>query len=312
MTLRAAVVGTNWGQVHVGALRAAGVQVVALCGTDPDRTRQVADEQGIDRVVTEVGHLLDPALSLDLVTVATPAATHGAVLAATAGLPAICEKPMIGLDGSPADLAGLNTDGIWVNYAYRYLPQARALSAALPELGPTSDVEVDAWYDMDLSFGPDRWVVELASHPLSGAAAMLGAPSAVGPASVDESWVRMDLAFGGTAGVLRCVHEPGLNGLRTRLRLNSDRGSASIVGEYRVGGAWSYQTEGLGWVDNPASDQGPGDPWIAANYASFADIVSTMTSGKGPQPGQFDVRSALALDSAVRTALGIEDPVEAD
>ncbi len=48
--MRAAVIGTNWGRLHIHALRRSGVHVAAVCGgpADHDRTCQVAREHGID------------------------------------------------------------------------------------------------------------------------------------------------------------------------------------------------------------------------------------------------------------------------
>jgi predicted dehydrogenase len=48
MAPRVAVVGTGFGaRVHVPALRAAGFEVVALVGTDPDRTARRAARAGV-------------------------------------------------------------------------------------------------------------------------------------------------------------------------------------------------------------------------------------------------------------------------
>ena len=85
-----AVVGTSFGgRVHVPALRAAGFDVVALVGRDPERTRRRADELGVALGTVE----LDEALEIlgdgpRAVTVSTPPDSHVApVLAALDGCP---------------------------------------------------------------------------------------------------------------------------------------------------------------------------------------------------------------------------------
>lgn len=89
------VIGTGFGCVtHVRALRAAGFEVVALVGRDPDRTADRARLFDIPRALTSV----EEALRLDgvvAVTIATPPHTHAeiALAAIAAGKHVICEKP---------------------------------------------------------------------------------------------------------------------------------------------------------------------------------------------------------------------------
>src|SRR5215831_8691981 len=94
-TLGAVVVGTGFGCItHARALRAAGIAVRALVGRDPVRTRQRAEQFGVDVALTSI----DEALALDgvdAVTIATPPHTHAelALAAIAAGKHVICEKP---------------------------------------------------------------------------------------------------------------------------------------------------------------------------------------------------------------------------
>jgi len=89
------VFGTGFGCVtHVRALRAAGFDVVALVGRDPERTAVRAALFDIPLALTSV----DRALGLegvDAVTIATPPHTHAAIALAAiaAGKHLICEKP---------------------------------------------------------------------------------------------------------------------------------------------------------------------------------------------------------------------------
>jgi len=89
------VVGTGFGCItHVRALRAAGLNVLAVVGRDPERTRERAQKFGVPFALTS----LNRALTLDgvdAVTIATPPHTHGdiALTAIAAGKHVICEKP---------------------------------------------------------------------------------------------------------------------------------------------------------------------------------------------------------------------------
>src|SRR5262245_38143661 len=58
MRMRIGIIGTNWGRMHIGAFRAAGAEVVALCGLDAGRARSVATEERIPLATTDVAELI--------------------------------------------------------------------------------------------------------------------------------------------------------------------------------------------------------------------------------------------------------------
>ncbi len=90
------VVGSGFGtRVHVPALRAAGFDVVGLVGRDPDRTARRAERAGIEHSFASVDAALGSGLDFDVVTIATPPATHEsiAVTALESGHHVVCEKP---------------------------------------------------------------------------------------------------------------------------------------------------------------------------------------------------------------------------
>jgi predicted dehydrogenase len=91
---RVAVVGTSFGgRVHVPALQAAGFDVVALVGRDPERTQARAAALGVAHGCTSLAEAL--ALGLDAVTVSTPPDAHVELVleAIGAGMHVLCEKP---------------------------------------------------------------------------------------------------------------------------------------------------------------------------------------------------------------------------
>ena len=94
-TLGAAVVGTGFGVLtHARALRAAGFEVRALVGRNPERTAERAARFGIPHAFTSLADAL--ALpGVDAVTIATPPHTHAeiALAAIAAGKHVLCEKP---------------------------------------------------------------------------------------------------------------------------------------------------------------------------------------------------------------------------
>jgi predicted dehydrogenase len=90
-----AVIGTSFGCLtHVRALRAAGLDVLALVGRDPTKTKERAERFDVPTALTAV----DDALTLpgvDAVTIATPPHTHADIALAViaAGKHVVCEKP---------------------------------------------------------------------------------------------------------------------------------------------------------------------------------------------------------------------------
>jgi predicted dehydrogenase len=93
--IRAVVIGTGFGCVtHVRALRNAGIEVAAVVGRDPEKTKTRAALFDIPVALSS----LDEALALpdlDAVTIATPPHTHAeiALKSIAAGKHLICEKP---------------------------------------------------------------------------------------------------------------------------------------------------------------------------------------------------------------------------
>src|SRR4051794_7915756 len=174
--MRAAVVGTGWGRVHLRALRQLGVDVVAVCGSPEDahRTQAVANEENIPLALHDARSVLD--VGVDLVSVATPARTHDEMLTLFHDVPTICEKPVAGVDG---DLARMRQGGAptYVNYAFSFLDTARVFAEALQRVGAPARVTIDTAYDLPLAFTGPEWFLEGASHPLSFVVHLLGAPT---------------------------------------------------------------------------------------------------------------------------------------
>jgi predicted dehydrogenase len=111
----AVVVGTSYGVLtHVGALRDAGFDVVALVGRDASKAGSRARSLGIPHGLND----LDQALSLGgtgVVTVATPPHTHAdiSLAAIAAGKHVLCEKPFaLNLAQARQVLAAANKAGV--------------------------------------------------------------------------------------------------------------------------------------------------------------------------------------------------------
>ncbi|HEU5301505.1 MAG TPA: Gfo/Idh/MocA family oxidoreductase [Acidimicrobiia bacterium] len=135
---RAVVVGSGFGcRVHVPALRAAGFEIAALVGQDPERTGRRAQRAGIGTACTSLADAL--ALpGVEAVTIATPPDTHAALAieAAEAGRHVLCEKPFA-LDVAEAEamLAAAGAAGVThlVGHEFRWAPERSVVGRAIAD-----------------------------------------------------------------------------------------------------------------------------------------------------------------------------------
>jgi predicted dehydrogenase len=96
MSLRAVVIGAGWaGEGHTTALRAAGVEVVAMCGRTPEPAHAMAEKLGVEEVRFDWRAALEE-FRPDIVSIATPARPHRemAEAASELGCHVACDKPL--------------------------------------------------------------------------------------------------------------------------------------------------------------------------------------------------------------------------
>ncbi len=107
--LRVAVVGLGVGKGHVRAYQALPdrFELVALCDIDEAKAREIAGQNEVPQVVTDLADLcrMD---DLDVIDICTPPHLHFAQIRQTlaAGKHAICEKPLVSSLREVDDLAG--------------------------------------------------------------------------------------------------------------------------------------------------------------------------------------------------------------
>src|SRR5438132_7125312 len=91
---RIGIIGTGWGaRSQVPNFREAGLEVVAIAGSRPERTRRVAGELGLEAV--DDWRALVARGDVDLISIVTPPSEHVTMSTAAldAGKHVICEKP---------------------------------------------------------------------------------------------------------------------------------------------------------------------------------------------------------------------------
>jgi len=304
--MRAAVVGTRWGLVHVYALRRHGVEVVALCGMQAAATQQAAREQGVPVAVTQAAALRE--LGVDLVCIATPPATHAEVAAACGAPAVLCEKPVLGVRGTAADLA-LFPRASWVNLAFAFLPEAVGLREAVEAAGGAQRARVHTTYELERRLPAADALLELAIHPWSWIRQACGAPQLQeAGASADGGW--LSLRHGEVAVALSVRHEPGLRGIRHVIEVDTRAGAWRLEGRFVVGEAWRFRLVAPDGSEMPAADRSAGaaaDPWIEANVRSVGRVLEALRGGgssvESSGPRVCTVHDAWQLDAIVQQAL---------
>ncbi|QRK13521.1 Gfo/Idh/MocA family oxidoreductase [Archangium violaceum] len=324
--MRIGVIGTKWGLMHVGAFRAAGAEVVALCGQHLEPTREVASREGIPLATTDVRELC---AVVDVVVVASPDALHREHVEAAvdAGLAVLCEKPLT-LTREDAEALVEKTRRAKrpcvVNFPYRMLPPLRALRAWLSEHAahhlvltmrnnfvPTDAREPGAWQGHSADFGG-------VSHLLDAALWLTGASPTWVQASLSGRPVHTAALHVGlsSGAVLVLTHaaspEPGLHGGWSLLGADWEAGFSGGFIPAREGwcvspvrcfesGAWRELAPGL--------EPRPGgrEPWAEAHVETARRFLEMLGEPPEVDLDLASVEEAATVQRILSAAMVSED-----
>ncbi len=127
MGYQAAVIGTGFiGPVHVEGLRRAGVEVVGVLGSQPEKSLRAAESLGIEKAYANLDELLSDD-AVDCVHIASPNQAHfeQAARCLSAEKHVLCEKPLAMNSSESRQLVTLAAKAglaAGVNYNIRYYP----------------------------------------------------------------------------------------------------------------------------------------------------------------------------------------------
>lgn len=136
--IRVGIIGSNYGLAHIAPMRAAGAEVIALCGRDPAKTARLAAHHQIPLSTTSIDQLC---AAVDAVVVAGPDGLHhDHVLQVLGhGRHLLCEKPLSRTFSEAQTLvaAAQASDRVCaVAFAYRHIAVLRQLAAWLGQRRP--------------------------------------------------------------------------------------------------------------------------------------------------------------------------------
>lgn len=306
--MRAGIIGCNWGLSYLAPLRAAGVEVAALCSPDEPQLAAIASREGINRWHRDPAELDD----LTLIVIATPAASHLSLLEQFRTHPLICEKPLFGWHQPVSAACRLGRAPLWVNYAFAFLPAARQLAAALPQLGQIDRVEVHSQLLTPLTFDWPHWFTEVASHPLSLLLHLFGPawPRHHGPIMAKAGSTQ-------AAGYqLHCWWPQGISaeirvtaaarpGISHCLRCYGEHGILQLDGEMSWGGPWRFAPLSHNGIALALPSE-EGDHWLSANHRAIVQMVRAIRGDishqQGLASGLFDAPKALGLEALLAPA----------
>ncbi|WP_454050620.1 Gfo/Idh/MocA family protein [Cellulomonas sp. Marseille-Q8402] len=290
------------------------VEVTAIAARDRSRAEEMAERDGIPRVLDDYDALLaDP--DVDAVYVPTPAALHGVwvLRAIAAGKHVLCEKPFTANAAEAEDVAAAAAgSGLVVMEAFhsQHHPSWARLRELLAEGAIGDVVSAEADFCVEIADRSDiRWqesmgggaLMDLGVYPLRFLTHVLGAPTvrsaeAVEVDGVDASIVvHLDLP-GGVDGTLRASMVE-TEDQRAWARITGTAGTITVHAPYapQNGGRIVVERDG-------ASTEEPVDPtgsyvWM---LRSFADAV---LHGGDPVSGTTQAVAAMRLvDDAYRAA----------
>ena len=151
--LRAALIGCGKiAKTHVSALRAAGVDLAAVCDRDEQRATQIAALAPGAEVFADADAMLAQARP-DVVHILTSPASHAplAIKVAEAGAHALVEKPVaLSVREADAMIAAAQANGVHLiaNHNYLFKPSIERARQLLDEGAIGEVVHVEAYYGL--------------------------------------------------------------------------------------------------------------------------------------------------------------------
>ncbi len=301
--MKTAVVGINWGHVHINAFRQLGHEVAAVVAPDPDKCSAVARQYGIAHAFTSIEELAQ--VGPDLVSLAVPAHVHGDAIrkALQLGCAVVCEKPVLGYSGRPETYREL-PEGIFFNYAYPFLQDIGIFYDRLSRFDRIGRIVIDCAYNLELNrpFTPEEMFYETVSHLISLIVHRIPADS--GAVRSDEQTICVT-SSGGTFIEIRCRRDESLSGISHNVTVEGSCGGRNDVrlilsGSFTTGSNWHYLPVSFNGEAVSGEYFPQEDPWYTANRKSLGNIAEYVQGRQSLEQtlenGAFNLQKAMMVE----------------
>ncbi|TPI26174.1 Gfo/Idh/MocA family oxidoreductase [Mesorhizobium sp. B3-2-1] len=314
-----------------------GASIVAICDRDAERLRIVGDQFGVARRYTDAAAMF-AGEKLDFVDVATTVGSHRALveMAATHGVPVICQKPFAPtLGDAKAMVKACETAGVplMVHENFRWQSPIQAVRAVLDsgEIGTAFFGRISFRSGYDVFSGQpylatgERFIIEdLGIHILDIARFLLGDVSSLTArtarinlaiAGEDVATMLMD-HVGGATSVVDCSYATKLAVEpfpETLIELDGSDGTIRL--------AQSYRLTVTGKSGTRVSDVSPPLlPWASRPWHNIQESVAAiqqhwidcLASGQEPATSGADNLKTFALVEAAYASAASREPVQID
>lgn len=298
--MKAGVIGTNWGRVHVQGLRKAGCDVIAMMAHDAELVARIAAEENIPHHGTELSILHD----CDIVAIATPTATHLSYLQALQNKIVLCEKPLGLTPENKSQFLALNAPHSYISFPFPFLDSAKQLQHLIQsgDFGELMRITVVAGVNLPYPKTPVEWFMEDMIHPFSllnhlfGEMTFLGARQGTGcniSAQLQCQHALVDL--------LLCPWpHPGLH---FDITLIGTKNAYQLRGGFRPDRQWWMEPLMIDDIAHGQGEESKDAIWIRANHRVVNTLIQyekkEINEAESIALGLFPLQRALAMEQSL-------------
>ncbi len=293
--MKIAVVGLNWGRVHLSAYYQLGYQVVALVDHNLEHCRSLAEQYHIEHCFDSIAKL--KGLDLDLISLAVPAKAHLQALRDAQELNCLilCEKPVLGYWATPEMYKNLPTN-VFFNYAYPFLQDINLFYDRMHSMKNIKYLELNCRYNLpDIkSLNHAEMCYETVSHLI--ALAVHAMPPITDIRRVDDTKI-VAVTGQGIEVRINCQKVDSFGGIEHEVIVQGDD-QLEMRGAFYIGQNWHYQPIMFNGEKISQEFFPQEDPWYSANKRSIENILK-FASGSQPLDETLK-RGAFNLDKAMQ------------
>lgn len=300
--MKIALIGTNWGRIHIGSLRNLGLDVDLIIGRDKAKTKEIAKQENIANASTNLDAINDH----ELIIVASNAESHLAIIERFPNKAIWCEKPVSleKVDSKSLDFRRFSK--CYMNYAFPFLDSMQIITDILRrgEIGRAQSVVLKVGFNLSGKRSLNDWFTDIAVHPISFLSHLFGdfdlkmafqMPDHNHISAIfANKQVQMDVSFFRR-------HE---NSMLFDIFIVGEKGEIQCRGGYKPYSQWYFEPVKLNGIPQNAGEYSKEqDIWLKANtdalqcYLHFLNGKISKSDAKAA--GLFNLKRAISMESAL-------------